>query len=46
MATVGNVATFTISKMTLDPAFEQKLYKLLSNDGILINVEGSDYYER
>ena len=46
MATVGNVATFTISKMTLDPAFEQKLYKLLSDDGILINVEGSDYYER
>lgn len=46
MATVGNVATFTISKMTLDPAFEQRLYNLLSDDGILINVEGSKNYER
>lgn len=44
--TVGNVTTFTISKMTVDPAFEQKLYKLLSDDGILINVEGSENYGR
>ena len=44
--TCGNVATFSISKMTADPAFEEKLYQLLTNDGIEIAVEGSEYYAR
>ena len=44
--TVNNVTTFTISKMTADPAFEEKLYELLEKDGISVDVEGSDYYAR
>jgi hypothetical protein len=44
--TFGNIAMFSISKMTADPAFEEKLYALLSNDGIAVEVEGSEYYAR
>ena len=44
--TCGNVATFSISKMTADPAFEEKLYQLLINDGIDTEVEGSECYAR
>lgn len=44
--TVNNVTTFSISKMTADPSFEEKMYKLLSDDGIEVNVEGSEYYAR
>ena len=39
-------STFTISKMTADPTFEEKMYQLLLNDGIAVEVEGSEYYER
>ena len=42
--TCGNTATFSISKMTADPAFEEKLYQLLTSDGIETEVEGSEYY--
>jgi hypothetical protein len=44
--TCGNVATFSISKMTADPAFEEKLYQLLINDGIDTEAEGSECYAR
>lgn len=44
--TINNTTTLTISKMTNDPAFEEKLYQLLTDDGIAVSVEGSDYYER
>ncbi len=44
--TCAGVATFSISKMTLDPAFEEKMYQLLLADGIEIAVEGSEYYAR
>jgi hypothetical protein len=44
--TCAGVATFSISKMTLDPAFEEKMYQLLLADGIEATVEGSDYYAR
>ena len=44
--TCGDVATFSISKMTADPAFEEKMYQLLTNDGIDVEVEGSEYYAR
>ncbi len=44
--TCGNVATFSISKMTADPAFEEKMYQLLKNDGIEVAVEGSEYHAR
>ena len=44
--TCAGVATFSISKMTLDPAFEEKMYQLLLADGIETMMEGSDYYAR
>ena len=46
LITCGDVATFSISKMTQDPTFEEKMYALLSEDGIDITVEGSDFYAR
>ncbi len=45
LVTTGGVATFTITKNTKDPAFEEKMYELLENDGIKIEAEGSGYYE-
>ena len=42
--TYGGVSTFTISKMTSDPTFEERMYKLLTEDGIEVEVEGSEYY--
>ena len=44
--TCNGVATFSISKMTADPTFEEKMYALLSEDGIAVAVEGSEYYAR
>ena len=44
--TCENVAVFSISKMTADPAFEEKLYQLLTQDGLAVEVEGSEYYAR
>ena len=44
--TCARVATFSISKMTVDPAFEEKMYQLLTNDGIEVEVEGSECYAR
>ncbi len=44
--TCGDIATFSISKMTADPAFEEKMYQLLAADGIEAAVEGSEYYAR
>lgn len=45
MATFNDIATFSITKMTVDPAFEEKMHNLLVNDGIDVTVEGSDQYE-
>ncbi len=42
--TFGNTCTFTVSKMTSDPSFEEKMYDLLKADGLETEVEGSDYY--
>lgn len=44
IVTFGNVATFSISKMTADPTFEEKMYKFLTDDGIDVEVEGSEFY--
>ena len=43
--TVNNVTSFTIVKHTLDPSFEEEMYRLLANDSLEILVEGSDIYE-
>ena len=45
VVTYGNITTFTIAKRTLDPTFEEKMYDLLTNDGIEIDAEGSAIYE-
>lgn len=45
MVTLGDTATLSVSKMTLDPSFEEKLYALLTADGITVRVEGSEAYE-
>ena len=41
--TVNGVTCLTIAKYTKDPSFEEKLYDILSNDGLDITVEGSEY---
>lgn len=45
MVTFGNTSVFSISKLTKDPTFEEVLYRLLEEDGIIPDVEGSDLYE-
>lgn len=42
MVTCNGVATLSITKMTADPSFEEKLYELLEQDGIHATVEGSE----
>lgn len=42
----GSVSTFSISKMTADPTFEEKMYRYLSEDGLEVRVEGSELYAR
>jgi len=43
--TFGNTATFSITKSTRDPSFEERLYKLLAEDGVRPVVEGTELYE-
>ena len=45
LITYNNIATLSITKMTKDPSFENKIYDLLLKDGIDIIVEGSELYE-
>jgi len=45
LVTFNNVTTLTITKTTIDPSFEENLYKYLNEDGIDIIVEGSPLYE-
>lgn len=45
LVTFGQTATLSISKMTADPSFEEKLYDLFAADGITPRVEGSELYE-
>lgn len=42
----GEVSTFSISKMTADPTFEEKMYRYLQEDGIEVRVEGSELFAR
>lgn len=44
IVTYGQTSTLSISKTTNDPSFEEKLYELLSLDGMEIRVEGSEPY--
>lgn len=46
LITVNHTATFSITKATVDPSFEEKMQELLQADGIVVTVEGSEVYER
>ena len=45
LVTIHNTATLSITKLTADPSFEEKLYALLGGDDIPVRVEGSELYE-
>lgn len=45
LITYNDVTTLSITKKTKDPSFENKLYELLTKDGIELIVEGSEIYE-
>lgn len=45
MVTFGNTATLSISKLTADPSFEEKMYQLFQADGLEPALEGSELYE-
>ena len=44
LVTYNNNSCLSITKTTIDPAFETKLYDLLVKDGIEVSVEGSELY--
>ena len=43
--TINQTTTFSITKMTADPTFEEKMYELLCCDGMKVTVEGSGLYK-
>ena len=45
MVTFGSAAVFTISKLTADPSYEEKLHALLTAQGLEVSVSGSEAYE-
>ncbi len=45
MITCGGTAMLSVTKRTLDPSFEEALCALLSEDGIPMELEGSENYE-
>jgi len=45
MVTFGNTATLSIAKFTADPSFEEAMFRLLSEDGVIPEVKGSQLYE-
>ena len=44
LVTFGNTAALSITKITADPSFEEKLHSLLLSDAISLTVEGSELY--
>lgn len=44
LVTFGDTATFTISKLTADPSFEERLYRQFTEAGLTPRVEGSELY--
>ncbi len=45
MVTFGDITTFSMSKLTADPTFEEVMYRLLEEDGLTPAAEGSELYE-
>lgn len=44
LVTYGDTATFSISKLTSDPSFEERLYFLFTEAGLHPRMEGSELY--
>lgn len=44
MVTLGSTTTFSIAKTTADPSFENKLYGLFKENGLIPDVKGSEIY--
>ena len=44
MVSFGKTAMLSITKITADPSFEEKLYELLMSEGVMPIVEGSELY--
>ena len=44
LVTFGDVTTFSITKMTADPTFEDYMHRLLTQAGVEITAEGSTLY--
>ncbi|MBR2685231.1 MAG: hypothetical protein IKE59_04180 [Erysipelotrichaceae bacterium] len=45
LVTYGDKAVYTISKITMDPTFEETMLKYLEGDGIRVRVTGTQPYE-
>ncbi len=45
MVTFADTTVLTVTKLTVDPSFEEKLLDLLEADGLNISLEGSALYE-
>ncbi len=45
LVSCNKILTLSITKMTKDPSFEENLYKLLTEDNIEVDIEGSPLYE-
>ena len=45
LITHGETSTFSITKTTVDPTFENEILKILEEDGLGVLVEGSELYE-
>lgn len=45
LVTFGNTAMLSITKMTADPSFEEKLLSMLLSEGVETVVQGSELYE-
>ncbi len=44
MVTAGNICTFSIAKLTADPSFEERMFKLLCENGLEPHISGSGLY--
>lgn len=44
VASVNDITTISVSKYTKDPSFEERMYQLLTADGLNVVVEGSGCY--
>lgn len=46
LSSFNEITTFTLTKVTRDPSFETEMLRLLKQDGLEVNIEGSNVYGR